>query len=62
MGGFITKEHGRPARGVHAIQIEVNRDLYMNESTFVFLDDKARRLRESLTALIAALCAFDPRA
>jgi N-formylglutamate deformylase len=62
MGGFITKEHGRPARGVHAIQIEVNRDLYMNESTFVFLDDKARRLRESLAALIAALCAFDPRA
>lgn len=62
MGGYITREHGRPARGVHAIQIEVNRDLYMNESTFAFLDVKARRLRDSLASLISALCSFDPRA
>ena len=30
-GGFITEHYGRPARGLHAIQIEVNRGLYMNE-------------------------------
>jgi N-formylglutamate deformylase len=62
MGGYITREHGRPTRGIHAIQVEVNRDLYMNESTFAFLDGKARRLRDSLASLITALCAFDPRA
>ncbi len=33
-GGFITEHYGRPARGVHALQIEVNRGLYMNERTF----------------------------
>jgi N-formylglutamate amidohydrolase len=32
-GGFITEHYGRPARGLHAIQIEVNRGLYMNERT-----------------------------
>jgi len=32
-GGFITEHYGRPDNGVHAIQIEVNRGLYMNEST-----------------------------
>ena len=33
-GGFITEHYGRPLRGVHALQIEVNRGLYMNERTF----------------------------
>ena len=32
-GGFITEHYGRPARRLHAIQIEVNRGLYMNEKT-----------------------------
>jgi len=31
-GGFITEHYGRPARGLHAIQIEINRGLYFDES------------------------------
>jgi N-formylglutamate amidohydrolase len=30
-GGFITEHYGRPSRGLHALQIEVNRGLYMDE-------------------------------
>ncbi|WP_047032171.1 N-formylglutamate amidohydrolase [Hoeflea sp. IMCC20628] len=30
-GGFITEHYGRPARGLHALQIEINRGLYVNE-------------------------------
>ncbi len=33
-GGFITEHYGRPDRGLHAIQIEVNRGLYMHEVTY----------------------------
>ena len=33
-GGFITEHYGRPAKGQHALQIEVNRGLYMDERTF----------------------------
>ncbi len=33
-GGYITEHYGRPAKGLHALQIEVNRGLYMNERTF----------------------------
>ncbi len=33
-GGFITEYYGQPANRTHAIQIEVNRALYMNEDTF----------------------------
>lgn len=30
-GGYITQHYGRPTKGVHAIQIEISRALYMNE-------------------------------
>jgi N-formylglutamate amidohydrolase len=30
-GGFSTGHYGRPARGVHALQVELARRLYMNE-------------------------------
>ena len=32
-GGFITEHYGRPAQGLHALQIEINRSLYMDERT-----------------------------
>jgi len=32
-GGFITEHYGRPRDGVHAIQIEINRALYLDERT-----------------------------
>ncbi|MEW5424267.1 N-formylglutamate amidohydrolase [Amorphus sp. 3PC139-8] len=33
-GGYITEHYGRPQVGVHALQIEVNRGLYMDESHY----------------------------
>jgi N-formylglutamate deformylase len=33
-GGFITEHYGDPAAGLHAIQIEVNRSLYMDEREY----------------------------
>ena len=30
-GGFITEHYGRPSIGIHALQIEINRGLYMDE-------------------------------
>ena len=32
-GGFTTRHYGRPADGVHALQIEINRALYLDEAT-----------------------------
>jgi len=32
-GGYTTETYGRPERGVHALQIEISRGLYMNEAT-----------------------------
>jgi N-formylglutamate amidohydrolase len=33
-GGFITQNYSAPRAGRHALQIEVNRALYLNETTF----------------------------
>ncbi|QCK88555.1 N-formylglutamate amidohydrolase [Phreatobacter aquaticus] len=33
-GGFITEHYGQPQTGIHAIQIEINRAIYMDERTY----------------------------
>ncbi len=53
-GGFITEHYGRPARGLHALQIEVNRALYMDEQTLE-PHDGFERLRSDLSCLINEL-------
>jgi N-formylglutamate amidohydrolase len=34
-GGFITEHYGRPITGIHALQIEINRGLYLDEDRIV---------------------------
>ena len=31
-GAYITQAYGRPSRGQHAVQVEIDRSLYMNEA------------------------------
>ena len=31
-GGYITQKYGRPARGYHAVQVEIDRGLYLDEA------------------------------
>jgi len=60
-GGFITRNYGRPARGVHALQIEINRALYMDETTFERTDDLAR-VAADMNHLAARLAELEPAA
>jgi N-formylglutamate amidohydrolase len=53
-GGYITEHHGRPARGTHAIQLEINRGLYINEMTFQESSGYAR-LSEALIEIVSSL-------
>lgn len=41
-GGFITEHYGNPSAGLHAIQIEINRGLYMDERRY----ERARAFAE----------------
>jgi N-formylglutamate amidohydrolase len=49
-GGFITEHYGRPARGLHALQIEINRSLYVDEMTL--------EKRENFQAVAEAITEF----
>lgn len=44
-GGYVTRHYGRPREGTHALQIEISRSLYMDESRFERLEqfDAVRR-------------------
>ncbi len=53
-GGFITEHYGAPSAGVHAIQIEVSRSLYMDERTLVRIG-RFRTVAADLTAILSAL-------
>lgn len=59
-GGYTTRHYGRPRTGVHVLQIEINRALYMDESRLT------RRgylptLAEQMADLVERLGAIDPR-
>jgi N-formylglutamate amidohydrolase len=53
-GGYITERYGAPAIGRHAVQIEVNRALYMDERRMVKLE-RAEGLAQALFAAAGAL-------
>jgi N-formylglutamate amidohydrolase len=53
-GGFTTRHYGQPAQGVHALQIEINRALYMDEATMTRKPHLVRLARE-MEQVIAAL-------
>lgn len=55
-GGHITRHYGRPADGVHAVQMELAQINYMDEDPpFTFRDDLAARLRPVLRACLKAM-------
>ena len=56
-GGFITEHYGNPAAGLHAIQIEVNRALYMDERRFELSSDFTQ-LSQDLVSLADKLAAI----
>ncbi|OEO27948.1 N-formylglutamate amidohydrolase [Devosia insulae DS-56] len=57
-GGFCTRTYGRPQHGVHALQIELSRHLYMNEVT---LEKNAGfgAIRQMVDRLVATLVGLD---
>jgi N-formylglutamate amidohydrolase len=59
-GGFITEHYGRPAQGLHALQIEVNRGLYMNERTLERTGG-FDRLADDMTSFARDLAAIVPQ-
>ena len=61
-GGYITRHYGRPARGVHALQIELAQSSYMDESGTAYDPKRAAELCALLRGAVEALlqCQLHP--
>ena len=59
-GGYVTRHYGRPDLGIHALQIEVKRGLYMDERKLERTSG-LQRLAADMRRAIAGLATFDPR-
>ncbi len=58
-GGFITEHYGQPGLCMHALQVEINRGLYLNERTL----ERSRRfakVKRDVCQLVAALTSRVP--
>ena len=53
-GGYITEHYGNPSEGFHTLQLEVNRKLYMNETSYDLLgnSDEIRNLFSELVSTL----------
>ena len=57
-GGHTTVRYGRPAAGIHAIQIELNRKLYMHEQSLAKKVNEFRVMRSFCRNLIQELASL----
>ena len=58
-GGYITRHHGRPQDGQHAVQLEMTQRSYMQEALpFDYLPDVAAGVQPHLRRLLQAALAF----
>ncbi len=62
-GGWVTRHYGRPADGVHALQLEVAQSCYMDEAPpYPWDPERAAPLVAVLRRLVAALAGWRPPA
>ncbi len=55
-GGYITRAYGRPADGVHAVQLELAQLNYMDEDPpFTYRPELAERLQRVLNRMLASM-------
>jgi N-formylglutamate amidohydrolase len=57
-GGFATRTYGRPQHGIHALQIEISRHLYMSEVTLE-KNEGFDAMRQLIDRLVIALIGLD---
>ncbi len=58
-GGHITRHYGDPARGIHAVQLEMAQCCYMQETPpFAYLGERAERAQPHLRRMLEAALEF----
>jgi N-formylglutamate deformylase len=60
-GVELVRRYSNPAQHRHSIQLEINRKLYMDESTLAESPEGMARLQGDLKALTQKLLGMDPQ-
>ncbi|QDT63173.1 N-formylglutamate amidohydrolase [Calycomorphotria hydatis] len=56
VGGYITRNNGKPAENVHAVQMEIGQEGYMHRgSDYLYAEEKASQLQLTLKPLLQFL-------
>lgn len=58
-GGYVTQHYGRPKKGIQAIQVEINRSLYMDEKRLAPLPE-FDRFRDRINDCVNAMARLGP--
>jgi N-formylglutamate deformylase len=51
-GGYITRHYADPAAGIDAVQLEISQRNYMDEASFAYVPERAKRLQGLLRSLL----------
>jgi N-formylglutamate deformylase len=54
-GGHITRYFGKPENGIHALQLEMVKKLYMEDDELIFSEDRANKMRKMLIPIFENL-------
>jgi N-formylglutamate deformylase len=54
-GGYLTRSIGNPQKGIHALQLEMPQDNYMNEVTVEIVKSKFQNIQRHLARMLAEL-------
>jgi N-formylglutamate amidohydrolase len=60
-GGFVAAAYGRPAEGVHVLQIEINRALYLDEARLA-RNERFEDVRANMRRMMVELARVEPAA
>lgn len=55
-GGYLTRFFGQPQRGIHALQLEMAQDIYLDESKLTLNQSAAEAIRPVLRNTLVQLC------
>ena len=57
-GGYLTRSKGDPSANIHALQLEMSKDLYMSNNELEYDEKKAAKIKEILIDTFTNLISF----
>jgi N-formylglutamate deformylase len=57
-GGYITRGYGNPKENIHAVQLELSQDTYMDEASTSYNEKKAVKVKDKLQMFVQCLADF----